>query len=82
MAVQKKKELLLMNTFTLVIIPGPGARSVTLAEDATVSDLISAQNLTGRDIIINGQSVSSSTYGTTTIPANAEVFATASVKGN
>lgn len=71
-----------MNTFTLVIVPGPGARSVTLNNDATVSDLISSQNLTGRDIIINGRSVPSSTYATTTIPASAEVFATASVKGN
>jgi sulfur carrier protein ThiS len=71
-----------MNTFTLVVIPGPGARSVTLANDATVSDLISAQNLTGRDIIINGQSVPTSTHSSTTIPTNAEVFATASVKGN
>ena len=66
----------------LVVIPGPGARSVTLAENATVQDHISQENLTGRDIIINGRGVPYAQYATTTIDQNAEVFATASVKGN
>lgn len=71
-----------MTTITLVVIPGPGARTVELADGATVSDLVHQENLNGRDIIINGAGVAGNSYSTTTIPANAEVFATASVKGN
>jgi len=71
-----------MKNIVLVVIPGPGARSVTLNETATVQDLIQQENLTGRDIIINGQGISSTQYSNTEIPSGAEVFATASVKGN
>ena len=71
-----------MINLTLVVIPGPGARSVTLQEGATVQELVSQENLTGRDIIVNGQGVSSSDYGTFALSQGVEVFATASVKGN
>ena len=71
-----------MKNIVLVVIPGPGARSVTLNDNATVQDLIQQENLTGRDIIINGQGISSAQHSTTEIPSGAEVFATASVKGN
>jgi len=71
-----------MATITLVVIPGPGARTVTLADGATVSDLVHQENLNGRDIIINGSGVTRNTYADTIVPASAEVFATASVKGN
>jgi len=71
-----------MATITLVVIPGPGARTVTLADGATVSDLVHQENLNGRDIIINGAGVTQNSYANTPVPANAEVFATASVKGN
>lgn len=71
-----------MNTITLVVIPGPGARTVTLAQGATVSDLVRQENLTGRDIIVNGAGVSSTDYNQSVILNGAEVFATASVKGN
>lgn len=71
-----------MATITLVVIPGPGARTVTVASDATVSDLVCQENLHGRDIIINGQGISPSAWSTTPVPESAEVFATGSVKGN
>ena len=71
-----------MSTITLVVIPGPGARTVTLSQDATVTNLIQQESLSGRDIIINGVAVPSANYATTVVPANSEVFATASVKGN
>lgn len=70
------------DSVTLVIIPGPGARTVVIRDGATVSDLVSTQNLQGRDIIINGQAVAPSAFATTTLTPNDEVFATASVKGN
>jgi hypothetical protein len=71
-----------MNTLTLIVVPGPGARTVSVAADASVADLACQENLHGRDIIINGQGVSPANWATTQIPANAEVFATGSVKGN
>ncbi len=71
-----------MNTITLIIIPGAGARSLNLNNDATVADLVTLQSLHGRDIIINGMGIAPNNFATTTIPNNAEVFATGSVKGN
>lgn len=71
-----------MKNVTLIVIPGPGARQLSVAEDMTVEQLISTQNLHGRDIIINGSGVQPTQFQTTVIPANAEVFATGSVKGN
>lgn len=67
---------------TLVVIPGPGARTITLDQDMTVSDLVCRENLHGRDIIINGQGVPADQWQSTPLPSNAEIFATGSVKGN
>lgn len=71
-----------MTTATLIVIPGPGARSVTLSDNMTVAQLICRENLHGRDIIINGSGVSATNFETTIIPNGSEVFATGSVKGN
>ena len=71
-----------MSTITLVVIPGPGARTVTLSQGATVTDLVQQESLSGRDIIINGASIPPTNYSTTVIQSNMEIFATASVKGN
>jgi hypothetical protein len=71
-----------MSTLTLIVIPGPGARTVQITDAMTVEQLVVAENLHGRDIIINGSGIPSSSYSTTTISANSEVFATGTVKGN
>jgi hypothetical protein len=71
-----------MKTITLIIIPGAGARSINIDDDTTVAQLVCANNLHGRDIIINGTGIPVASYETTPIPLNAEVFATGSVKGN
>jgi len=71
-----------MNNITLIIIPGSGARSITVDNNTTVAELICVNNLHGRDIIINGTGITPTQYETTTIPNSAEVFATGSVKGN
>jgi hypothetical protein len=71
-----------MSTLTLIVIPGPGARTIHLANDMTVAQLVTQENLHGRDIIINGTGVLPADFSTTTIPESAEVFATGSVKGN
>lgn len=71
-----------MTNITLVIVPGPGARTLDIPANSTVSNLVCSENLHGREIIINGQGVSPAAWETTTIPQGAEVFATGSVKGN
>ncbi len=71
-----------MSNATLIIIPGPGARSIQLDPNMTIAELVCRENLHGRDIIINGAGVPSAQFETTTIPVNAEIFATGSVKGN
>jgi hypothetical protein len=71
-----------MSNVTLIVIPGPGARTVALTPSMTVADFVCRENLHGRDIIINGVGVPASTWATVTIQPNAEIFATGSVKGN
>ena len=71
-----------MSTLTLIVIPGPGARTVQFSDSMTVEQLVVAENLHGRDIIINGSGVPSSAYSTTTMSPNSEIFATGTVKGN
>ena len=71
-----------MSTATLIVIPGPGARTVTLPSNATVETLVVQESLHGRDIIINGQGIPPVQYSSTLVPVNSEVFATGSVKGN
>ena len=71
-----------MQNLTLVVIPGPGARSVQVQPGATISDLVCQESLHGRDIIVNGQGVPANLWDSTTIASNSEIFATGSVKGN
>jgi len=67
---------------TLVVIPGPGARSVTVQQNTTIADLACQENLHGRDIIVNGQGIPANLWAETLIFAGSEIFATGSVKGN
>lgn len=78
----KKRKENIMSTITLIVVPGPGARTANLTPNATVADLACQENLHGRDIIINGAGVPASAWATTPVPSGAEVFATGSVKGN
>lgn len=71
-----------MSTATLIVIPGPGARSINLTDDMTVEQLVVQENLHGRDIIIDGTGVTPNAYSTTAVPSSSEIFATGSVKGN
>ena len=70
------------NNRTLVIIPGSGARTVTYSADTTVAQLVCAENLHGRDIILDGQGVPSDQWQEATLGNTQEIFATGSVKGN
>jgi hypothetical protein len=71
-----------MSNITLIVIPGPGARTVEVVPGTTVAQLVCRENLHGRDIIINGSGIPSNRFETTTILPTSEVFATGTVKGN
>lgn len=71
-----------MSTITLIVIPGPGARTVNLTPGMTVEQLVVQQNLHGRDIIIDGVGITPTSFSSTTLSPNSEIFATGSVKGN
>jgi sulfur carrier protein ThiS len=71
-----------MTNITLIVIPGSGARQLTVDQNTTVAQLVCQENLHGRDIIINGSGVATSQWETTIVPSDSEVFATGSVKGN
>lgn len=67
---------------TLVVVPGTGARNITVNDSMTLADLVCRENLHGRDLIINGNGISASQWNTTTLQGAVEIFATGSVKGN
>ena len=71
-----------MSTITLIVIPGPGARTVSTSDNLTIEQLIVQENLHGRDIIVDGQAVLPADFSSTQIVNGSEVFATGSVKGN
>ena len=59
-----------MSTITLIVIPGPGARTVNIDADTTVAQLISNENLgsielTNEDIVIS--EIEESTIGSVLI---------------
>ena len=70
------------NSRTLIVIPGPGARTVTYSATTTVAQLVSNENLHGRDIILDGQGILPAQWATTLLGNAQEIFATGSVKGN
>jgi sulfur carrier protein ThiS len=67
---------------TLVVVPGTGARSISVDTTMTVADFVCRENLHGRDIIINGVGINPQSWNTTNLENAVEVFATGSVKGN
>jgi hypothetical protein len=71
-----------MTNVTLVVIPGSGARQITLNTDTTIAQLVCQENLHGRDIIVNGTGIPTSQWEATTVLQDSEIFATGSVKGN
>lgn len=71
-----------MSTATLIVVPGPGARTLSLTNSLTVAQLIAQENLHGRDIIINGVGIPPTNFSTHIVPDNSEIFATGTVKGN
>lgn len=76
-----------MYNVTVVTIPGNGARTVSVMPSTdgtapTVGDLVSQENLHGRNIFVNGQGVSPDQFSSTALDSGLEIFATGTVKGN
>jgi sulfur carrier protein ThiS len=71
-----------MRYITLVIVPGPGQKSVEVNDNMTLAELAAAHSLNGRNLIIDGRGVPADQWSATTLEGVVEVFATGSVKGN
>jgi sulfur carrier protein ThiS len=71
-----------MHTVTLVLVPGPGARTVEVAEGTSLAQFAADHSLNGRQLIVDGEGVPNSQWGSVTLDGASEIFATGSVKGN
>jgi len=71
-----------MRYITLVIVPGPGQKSVEVSDDTTLAQFAADHALNGRNLIIDGRGIPTEEWSSTTLSGVTEVFATGSVKGN
>ena len=71
-----------MRYITLVIVPGPGQKSVEISDSTTLAQFAADHTLNGRNLIIDGRGVPTEEWSSTTLSGVTEVFATGSVKGN
>lgn len=71
-----------MRHITLVLVPGPGARSVEVSDTTTLAEFAALHNLNGRQLILDGEGVPPAQWGARTLEGVTEIFATGSVKGN
>ena len=65
----------------LMVTPGDGYRSVEISDDMTVAQLITAQDLYGRSIVLDGEGILPEAYKTRTLEGVTEIWATGAVKG-
>ena len=71
-----------MRYVTLVLVPGPGASSVEVAEGMTLSQFAADHGLNGRQLIVDGEGVAPDNWSNVTLDGATEIFATGAVKGN
>jgi len=72
---------------SLIVLPGTGLRPVQVAEGATLADLAEAEGLSGRQLVLNGQTVPRAQWADTTLSDHlvrgaVEVAALQGSKGN
>jgi hypothetical protein len=67
---------------TLVLVPGPGASTVTVTPGTTLAQFAATHSLNGRQLIVDGEGIPADQWSSVTLDGASEVFATASVKGN
>jgi len=71
-----------MRYVTLVLVPGPGASSVEVADGTTLAQFAADHGLNGRQLIVDGEGVAPDDWATITLDGATEIFATGAVKGN
>jgi sulfur carrier protein ThiS len=71
-----------MTNITLVLVPGPGARSVQVSAGTTLAQFAADHSLNNRQLIVDGEGVPRDQWSSTTLDNATEVFATGTVKGN
>ena len=67
---------------SLIMLPGSGQSDVNLPEGSTISDLVRSQNLSGRSIVVNGETVPQSRWDSYVLRSGVEVGAIGTSKGN
>tara|TARA_Y100001970_G_C14242691_1_gene865890 strand:+ start:1624 stop:1851 length:228 start_codon:yes stop_codon:yes gene_type:complete len=67
---------------TVVMVPGEGARTLEVATNAVVSDVVRELNAFDRAVIVDGEAVAQSSWNSTSLEGATEVFLTGAVKGN
>lgn len=65
---------------SLIVLPGAGQRDVQLRDGATIADLVRQESLTGRQIVLNGNTVDAGSFGRA-LRSGDEVAALSAVKG-
>jgi hypothetical protein len=70
-----------MRALPLVRLPGTGMSRVDVEDAWTVEEFVARFDLAGRDIILDGRTVPTGEYRTTTLGTTREIFAVASSKG-
>ena len=70
-----------MRYIGIMVTPGKGYYQHEVSDDMTVAALIKSQNLTGRTIVLDGETVDPSNYDGTTLSGVEEVWATGGAKG-
>jgi|14BtaG_2_1085337.scaffolds.fasta_scaffold00028_16 sulfur carrier protein ThiS len=67
---------------SLILLPGSGQADVSLPEGSTLADLVRLKNLTGRQLVLMGESIPASRYADTVLVSGQEVGAIGASKGN
>lgn len=71
-----------MNIISLVVLPGTGQRTIRIPSGATLQTLAEQEELTSRQLCVNGQIVPRAAWSETVLSGRCEVAALAGSKGN
>ena len=66
---------------TLILLPGAGRTVVNVPEGTTVAQLVASQGLQNRQIVVEGSTVETRDYATTTLQSGWDVAALGNSKG-
>ena len=71
-----------MFTLTVGVIPGAGAREISIQPGTTLADIARSLDLTGRQFVVSGDTIAEIDWATHRITdPNTEIFAVAPAKG-